>query len=103
MTPAELIMSRCRHCRSTFVPRPGACPRCGSTEVVPRLVPAVGHVRAATSLEVPAAGWPTPHPLLLVELAEEVRVLVLGAMPLPAVGAEVSVVRDGELYRVAAG
>jgi uncharacterized OB-fold protein len=97
--PGTIVVSRCGACHSRFLPRSGPCPRCGSVEVFPASVPAVGVVLAATELKVPPAGWTAPHRLVLVELAQSVRVLAVGDSELPRTGAKVTVVRDGELYR----
>jgi hypothetical protein len=59
-------------------------------------------VLAATELTSPAAGWPTPHRIALVELAQAVRLLALVDGPMPVHGDLVAVVRDGDLYRVSA-
>lgn len=93
-----ILVSRCGHCHGRFLPRPGPCPRCGSLETVPNPVDPIGTVRAATSLEAPAAGWRAPHRLALVELAESVHVLAVVDGELPPIGAVVAVWRDGEIY-----
>ncbi len=95
---STLEISRCSSCHGRFLPRPGACPRCGSGDVTRHRVPAKGLVLAATELTAPARGWTAPHRLALVELAEGVRVLVLVEGPLPGHGAEVTVARDGDRY-----
>ncbi|MFZ0892163.1 MAG: hypothetical protein WAN77_07155 [Thermoplasmata archaeon] len=56
-------------------------------------------VLAATELQAPSAGWTAPHRLVLVELAQSVRVLCLTGEALPRIDAKVVVTRDGELYR----
>ncbi len=92
----DLVVARCASCHGRFLPRPGPCPRCGSTDVTPEPVPPDGVVLAATELTAPAAGWPTPHRLALVGLAEDVRVLAQVLGPLPAIGAAVTVrVQEG--------
>jgi hypothetical protein len=48
----------------------------------------------------PSTGWSSPHRLALVELARSIRVLALASEPLPAIGAEVTIERDGEKYRI---
>ncbi len=101
MTPASTLeISRCAACHSRFLPRAGACPRCGSAEVTPHSVPGRGVVLAATELTAPARGWNAPHRLALVEIAEGVRVLALVPGPLPAVGDTVEVGREGERYTI---
>ncbi|MGI0132196.1 MAG: Zn-ribbon domain-containing OB-fold protein [Thermoplasmata archaeon] len=96
---APLLLARCPNCHGRFLPRPGPCPRCGSAGMVPHPVEPVGTVRAATSLEAPAAGWPSPHRLALVEVAESVHLLAVIDGELPSVGQEVVIRRDGEVYR----
>ena len=71
-------------------------------DATPFGVPPVGIVLARTELLNPAAGWPSPHRLALVELAQAVRVLTLAEGPLPELGATVSVRRDGDMYRSSA-
>jgi hypothetical protein len=58
-----------------------------------------GIVRAATSLESPAAGWKAPHRLAIVELAEGVLLLAVVEGEPPAVGSRVALRRDGETFR----
>lgn len=101
--PADLLVSRCVACQHRFAPRNGPCPKCGSREVAPLRVPAFGRVLAATELMIPTPAWPAPHRLAIVELAEEVRLLVVvdGGSPNP--GDLIPVQRDGELYRSPAG
>jgi uncharacterized OB-fold protein len=103
MAAASLEMSRCASCHSEFLPRPGPCPRCGSTELEEIKVPAQGTVRAATELSVPATGWSAPHRLALVELAEGIRVVAVVGGPLPTPGESVRIVRDGAVYRAESG
>jgi uncharacterized OB-fold protein len=100
MSPAMLLIARCESCHSRFVPRPGSCPRCGSSTITPHPVPAHGIVLASVELANPATGWPAPHRLALIELEESVRVLALAGAVLPALGDSVDVERDGERYRV---
>ncbi|HEY6238210.1 MAG TPA: hypothetical protein VIZ68_03370 [Thermoplasmata archaeon] len=95
-----LLVARCASCHGRFLPRPGPCPRCGSREVAPFAIPPAGRVLAAVELMSPSAGWTSPHRLALVQLAQSVRVLALAPEPLPAVGAEVTIERDGEKYRI---
>jgi hypothetical protein len=63
-------------------------------------IPGEGRVLAATELSAPSAGWPSPHRLVLVELAQTVRVLAVTALPLPEIDDVVGIERDGEVYRV---
>ncbi|HKV90752.1 MAG TPA: zinc ribbon domain-containing protein [Thermoplasmata archaeon] len=100
--PADLLVQRCAHCQGRFLPRPGACPRCGSRELVEDGIPAAGVVLAATELLAPAAGWPAPHRIAIVEAAEQVRVLgvVRGAVPAP--GDRLTIRRSGEIYELSA-
>ena len=102
MTSRPLLIARCDSCHSRFLPRPGPCPRCGSSATLPYSVPATGIVLAAVELMNPSTGWPAPHRLVLVELEESVRVLALGGSVLPPIGEAVDVERDGERYRVVA-
>ncbi|MGC2289486.1 MAG: hypothetical protein WA688_06475 [Thermoplasmata archaeon] len=100
MTEATLEMSRCGSCHAEFLPRPGACPRCGSYQIDAISLPALGIVRAATELAAPARGWSAPHRLALVEIAEGIRLLCVASGPLPTVGDSVRIGRDGTVYRV---
>lgn len=86
----------CDHCHSRFLPRAGRCPRCGSERLTRIELPPAGIVLAATQVEVPPSGWASPHRLVLVELAESVRLLALVEGELPALGAPVAVRFDGE-------
>jgi len=97
-----ILVSRCPSCTLRYLPRAGPCPKCGSMEAEPFAIPAVGTVLARTELVSPAAGWPSPHRLALVELAQAVRVLTIVDGPLPEAGAVVGVRRDGEIYRSSA-
>jgi uncharacterized OB-fold protein len=65
-------------------------------------IPAIGEVLAATELAHPAPGWAAPHRLVLVEAAEGVRLLAVVEGPLPAVGARVTVARQGDHFLVLA-
>lgn len=96
----EILVTRCESCHGRFVPRPGPCPYCGSRQVGPEALPPEGRVLAAIELASPSAGWPAPHRLALVELAQAVRVLALAPDPLPTVDDLVGIERDGEVYRV---
>jgi hypothetical protein len=99
--PASLAIARCEHCHGRFLPHPGPCPRCGSTDLVPGEIPPSAQVLAATELLAPAPGWPSPHRLAIVEGAESVRILAVVSGPLPALGSVVRVQRAGELYEIA--
>jgi hypothetical protein len=98
--PATLAIARCEHCHGRFLPQPGPCPRCGSTDLVPGEIPASALVLAATELQAPAAGWPSPHRLAIVEGAESVRILAVVPGPLPPLGSVVRVRRSGDLYEI---
>jgi uncharacterized OB-fold protein len=100
VSAASILISRCPSCTLRYLPRAGPCPKCGSSEVAPMSIPARGTVLAATELSSPAAGWPTPHRIALVELAESVRALAIVDGGLPPNGSVVSISRDGETYRV---
>jgi len=100
MAEATLEMSRCGSCHTGFLPRPGACPRCGSNQIEAISLPARGIVRAATELSVPATGWNAPHRLALVEIAEGIRVLCVAPGSLPVAGDTVRIVRDGAVYHI---
>lgn len=100
MIATSLLISRCPSCTLRYLPRAGPCPKCGSFEVVPMSIPPQGTVLAATELANPAAGWPTPHRIALVEVAESVRLLAIVDGPVPAAGTLVTVNRDGETYRI---
>lgn len=92
---------RCEHCHGRFLPHPGPCPRCGSTELRLGEVPASAVVLAATELHAPAAGWPSPHRLAIVEAAESVRILAVVRGPMPSLGGVVEVRCSDGLYEVA--
>lgn len=94
-----LELARCEACHSRFLPSDGPCPRCGSRNCVPYSTSGVGRVLVATELLYPATGWTAPHPLILVELSDGVRVLAIGEGNLPAPGALVEVRRDHDIYR----
>ena len=98
-TALGLELARCEACHSRFLPSDGPCPKCGSRACVVYSTSAVGKVLVATELQYPATGWTAPHPLVLVELSDGVRVLAIGEGPLPAVGALVEVRRERDLYR----
>ncbi len=102
MTAPEIVVSRCPSCAARYLPRDGPCPKCGATAAEPCPLPARGTVLAATELASPVAGWTAPHPLVLVEMAQSVRVLCVGSRPAPAPGTEVEVARDGDGYRCSA-
>lgn len=97
-----LELSRCHACQARFLPSDGPCPRCASADCDTYSASAVGHVLAGTELHYPAPGWPAPHRLVLVELADAVRVLAVIDGTLPVPGALVEVQRDGEVYRARA-
>lgn len=99
----DLVIARCESCHGRFLPRPGPCPRCGSTSVIPQPIPPTGEILAATELMVPATGWPAPHRIALVGLSEEVRVLAEVDGPLPEIGSFVTVEPSGDRYRVRTG
>ena len=99
---APLSLARCVRCHGRFLPRSGPCPRCGANEVVEDPVAPTGTVRAATAIESPAQGWPAPHRLALIEVADSVHVLAIVEGDLPALGAAVTVWRDGAVYRARA-
>ncbi len=90
-----LEVERCPSCHGTFAIPRACCPRCGQRPLVRGEIPADGVVLAATELSTPPKGRSAPHPLILVELAEGMRVLATRPGPIPAVGAPVLVVRDG--------
>ncbi|HYA71404.1 MAG TPA: hypothetical protein VEH28_08590 [Thermoplasmata archaeon] len=92
-------LMRCQACHTRYLPTDGPCPRCGSSDGVAFSAPAVGKVLAATELQYPAAGWKAPHPLVLVELSDAVRVLAIVEGPLPSNGALVEVQRHEDVYR----
>ena len=99
---APLDLARCVRCHGRFQTRSWPCPRCGANEIVENPVGPVGTVRAATAIESPAQGWPAPHRLALVEVAESVHVLAIVEGDLPALGTLVTVWRDGAVYRARA-
>jgi len=55
-------------------------------------------VIAATELTSPAEGWPSPHRIALIELAESVRVLAIVDGEMPPNGARVVVVQKDDTY-----
>jgi uncharacterized OB-fold protein len=99
MTDPAILVSRCGECTLRYLPRAGPCPRCGASRPIPVSVPPFGAVLAATELHHPAPGWPNPHRIALVELAESVRVLAVVEGELPAAGAPVEIFHEGEVYR----
>ncbi|MHB8352399.1 MAG: Zn-ribbon domain-containing OB-fold protein, partial [Thermoplasmata archaeon] len=72
-----LRVLRCVSCHSQFLPRPGRCPKCGSSSIEAEDIAPVGRVLAATELTTPSLGWPAPHRIALVELAGGVRLLAV--------------------------
>lgn len=96
---ATLELAECAGCQATFLPTDAPCPRCGATDRRPVEVSAVGTTLAATELVHPAAGWESPHRLVLVELEGSARLLAIAEGDLPELGARVVVRRDGEVYR----
>jgi uncharacterized OB-fold protein len=96
--PPELDVLRCPSCHGTFTPPRGCCARCGQRALTPGRLPAQGVVIAVTELAVPTGGRPAPHRLVLVELAEGLRVLANGNAP--AIGATVPLAREGLGYRI---
>ena len=96
---ATIELVRCDACHTRFLPTDGPCPKCGSRQCVPYSTSAVGKVLVATELQYPSTGWTAPHPLVLVELADGVRVLAISEGLLPAAGALVEVRRDRDVYR----
>ena len=94
-----LELYRCDSCQWRYVPTDSPCPHCGAPGRTPFVASGLGRVAAATELVNPSEGWPAPHRLALVELAESVRLLAIVDEALPAVGSIVSVRRDGEVYR----
>ena len=95
-------IARCAACLARFLPADGPCPRCGAVGVVTFPVPGLGKVLAATELLVPPPGVPAPHRLMIVEIAEGVRLLASTDEPLPTRGTLVSVRKDGDIYRARA-
>jgi uncharacterized OB-fold protein len=94
----DLLVSECRLCHHRFLPHPGRCTRCGSTDLGPHRLPPVATVLAATELLAPSAGWPAPHRLALAELDGNVRLLGIVRGELPIRGKRMRVERDGESY-----
>lgn len=99
MNPLPLLVSRCDSCTLRYLPRAGPCPRCGASTPLPLSIPPFGIVLAATELTSPAQGWPNPHRIALIELAESVRVLAIVEGEMPTMGRAVVVVHEGETYR----
>ncbi len=97
-----LELSRCEACHHRYVPTDGPCPKCGAARAQPYPVPDAGRVVAVTELAYPAPGWPAPHRLALLEVADGVRLLGVIDGPAPPVGAPVRVRLDGATYRVRA-
>jgi uncharacterized OB-fold protein len=95
--PRGLLVSRCRHCHNRFLPRRGACPRCGSREVEPIEVPAEAIVLAATEVLVPAGGGAVRR-IALVEGADGLRILAAVDGALPEIGQAVTLARDEDRY-----
>ncbi len=105
MTPElpEIELERCTTCHHRFLPADGVCPRCASPEIEPFRVPAVATVLASTELTSPSEGWPSPHRLALVELAESVRLLVVASAPLPEPGESVEITKGPGHYTARPG
>ena len=102
MNPGEvgtLELTECVGCQARFLPTDGPCPHCGTIDRRSLEVPAVGTTLAATELVHPAAGWESPHRLVLVELEGSARLLAIAEGDLPEPGVRVAVRRDGEVYR----
>ena len=79
----QLIGGRCTSCAAVAFPLPGACPRCGTTEVERHLLPRRGSLYTWTTQDFlpkePYASGETletfrPYGVGLVELGGEVRV-----------------------------
>ncbi|HYK92641.1 MAG TPA: zinc ribbon domain-containing protein [Thermoplasmata archaeon] len=87
----EIRVQECGDCHGVFLPRPGSCPRCGSRKTVEARRPARGHVIAFTELAYPPPGFPSPHRLSLIELADSIRVLGTWEGPAISLGDEVVV------------
>ncbi len=98
-SPGILRLARCETCHGRFLPLEGPCPRCGGRSITSYEVTGEGKVLAATSLAAPAEGWTAPHPLVLVEVPDGVRLLAIGDVELPEVGADVDVLTVGTTYR----
>jgi uncharacterized OB-fold protein len=98
----EVPVVRCPSCKGVFSAPRRCCPRCGQLNVVPGTIAATGVVLASTELSIPPTEFPSPHALILVELAEGLRVLVprSGAAP-PPPGTEVIVRSTGAGYSIA--
>ncbi len=75
------------------------CPACGGP-LTSETRTGVGRALAATELSVPAAGWPAPHRLVVVELEGGGRVLALSPDELPEPGCRgrVERSRDGRFH-----
>lgn len=97
MNASPVLLARCENCHARFLPRPGACPRCGSDRVRPHPVPGIGRVRAAT--EIAGTDADAVCRLALVELPEGVLALAVLTGELVASGTEVRVERDADVYR----
>lgn len=101
--PSGIAIVRCESCHSRFLPRSGPCPHCGASALTNVTVPPRGVVLAAVELLAPAAGWPAPHRIVMVELAEDVRLLAVCPGPLPSIGDSVVVAAEGTRFRVGEG
>lgn len=102
--PTSIELALCATCHHRFVPADGVCPRCASADVSRYRVDARATVLASTELVYPSSGWPTPHRLVLVEVAESVRLLAVADAPLPRPGEVVRLLRgDGPYYRATLG
>ncbi|HZY91905.1 MAG TPA: zinc ribbon domain-containing protein [Thermoplasmata archaeon] len=96
-----LPLTRCTSCHALFLPRPGACPRCGSRNTVAAAGPAVGRVLVSVQVETPPPEFASPHRLALVELPDAVRVLAVVDGALPKTGSPAVVRVEGSQYRIA--
>ena len=99
-TSRTLDVLSCDHCHARFLPRPGACPRCGSSDIHVQEIPAISKVLAATELAVPRPGWPPAHRIALVEAVEGLRIIAEVRGPLPRSGDLLETLHEGERYVV---
>lgn len=103
MSAKPLELARCTSCGALYVPGESRCPRCAGSDAERASSEPLARVLAAVELLAPSAGWSAPHPLLLVELENGVRLLATtGEARRPVEGSVVVLTRDGEIYRASA-
>ena len=76
LAAASLLIQKCRECGSLRNPPGPMCPRCGSLEWTTIKSSGAGAIYSYTiHYHPPLPGFNAPHPVVLVELEEGVRML----------------------------